>query len=89
VTTFASQGPLKINFKDDSITTVSRWTVKALAEKLAFNEPPVVRFALARLRDEVLEDQKATAFEPLTISQHQAISAAAPKRRGKVIDSLP
>jgi hypothetical protein len=88
MTSSATQAPLKVNFKDDSMTTVSRWTLKALAEKLGFNETQVVLFALARLRDEVLDEKKASDFEPLTPLQHKSISAAAPKRKGKVIDSL-
>ena len=33
-----SQQPLKLNFKDDTLTTVSRDALRALAKKLGFNE---------------------------------------------------
>jgi hypothetical protein len=83
-----SNQPLKLNFKDDTLTTVSRDALKALAKKLGFNETQTVLFALARLRDEVFVEQNAEAFSPLTKAQHRAIAKAEPKGRGKVIDSL-
>ena len=38
VSTTTSHQPLKLNFKDDTLTTVSPDTVRALAEKLGLNE---------------------------------------------------
>ncbi|SDE68536.1 hypothetical protein SAMN05444679_1284 [Variovorax sp. CF079] len=83
-----SHQPLKLNFKDDTLTTVSRDALRALAKKLGFNETQTVLYALARLRDEVFVEQDTEKLMPLTKIQHQAIAKAEPKRRGKVIDSL-
>jgi hypothetical protein len=47
-----------------------------------------VLYALARLRDEVMSTQGEGGFIALTKLQHEAISAAEPRRRGKVVDSL-
>lgn len=88
MTTSTSQPALKLNFKDDTLTTVSRSALKALAKKLGFNETQTVLYALARLRDEVFVDEAIEKFVPLTKAQHQAIAKAAPKGQGKVIDSL-
>ncbi|MHB8447846.1 MAG: hypothetical protein ACYC7G_07245 [Rudaea sp.] len=47
--------PLLMKFKDrDTPNTVTRKTVKAMAERLGFNETQVVNYALARLREDVL-----------------------------------
>ena len=86
--TATSHQPLKLNFKDDTLTTVSRDALKTLAKKLGFNETQTVLYALARLRDEVLVEQDREKFMPLSKAQHQAIAKAEPKHRGKVIDSL-
>ncbi len=83
-----SQHPLKLNFKDDTLTTVSRDALKALAKKLGFNETQTVLYAIARLRDEVFVGEDAAQYEPLTRTQHQAIAKAEPKGKGKVIGSL-
>ncbi|CAN7761077.1 MULTISPECIES: hypothetical protein [unclassified Variovorax] len=83
-----SHQPLKLNFKDDTLTTVSRDALRALAKKLGFNETQTVLYALARLRDEVFVEQDTEKLMPLTKIQHQTIAKAEPKRRGKVIDSL-
>lgn len=80
--------PLTLNFKEDTLTTVSRPMLRAMASKLGFNETQTVLYALARLRDEVIADDIAVDFKPLTQAQHAAIAAAAPRRRGKVIDRL-
>ncbi|SCK28686.1 hypothetical protein VAR608DRAFT_2395 [Variovorax sp. HW608] len=83
-----SQQPLKLNFKDDTLTTVSRDALRALAKRLGFNETQTVLYALARLRDEVFVEQDMEKLMPLTKTQHQAIAKAEPKRKGKVIGSL-
>lgn len=80
--------PLKLNFKDDTLTTVSRDALRALAKKLGFNETQTVLYALARLRDEVFVEQDIEKFGPLSQTQHQAIAKAEPKGKGKVIGSL-
>jgi hypothetical protein len=80
--------PLIINFKSDSLTAVSRTTLRAMAMALGFNETQTVLFALARLREQVLTGGKAESFEPLTKEQHAAIAKAAPEGKGTVIDSL-
>eukprot|EP00456_Euglypha_rotunda_P049029 TRINITY_DN39322_c0_g1_i6.p4 TRINITY_DN39322_c0_g1~~TRINITY_DN39322_c0_g1_i6.p4 ORF type:complete len:100 (+),score=26.35 TRINITY_DN39322_c0_g1_i6:166-465(+) len=84
----ANQQSLKLNFKDDTLTTVSRDALRALAKKLGFNETQTVLYALARLRDEVFVEQDRERLVPLTKTQHQAIAQAEPKKKGKVIDSL-
>lgn len=83
-----SQQPLKLNFKDDTLTTVSRDALRALAKKLGFNETQTVLYALARLRDEVFVERDMEQFMPLTKIQDQAIAKAEPKGQGKVIGSL-
>ncbi|MDM0078707.1 hypothetical protein QTH90_30165 [Variovorax sp. J2P1-59] len=83
-----SQQPLKLNFKDDTLTTVSRDALRGLAKKLGFNETQTVLYALARLRDEVFVEQDSEKLMPLTKTQHKAIAKAEPKGRGKVIGSL-
>jgi hypothetical protein len=80
--------PLKLNFKDDTLTTVSRDALRALAKRLGFNETQTVLYALARLRDEVFVEQDTEKLMPLTKTQHQAIAKAEPKGKGKVIVSL-
>ncbi len=83
-----SHQPLKLNFKDDTLTTVSRDALKALAKKLGFNETQTVLYALARLRDEVFVELDMEKLMPLTRTQHQSIAKAEPKGKGKVISSL-
>lgn len=81
--------PLK--FKDDTLATVSRRSVQAMAKKLGFNETQVVHLALARLRDQlvgkstvpILEDE----YPPLTEEQLAAIRQHVPKRRRKPVSS--
>ena len=84
----ASQQSLKLNFKDDTLTTVSRDALRALAKKLGFNETQTVLFALARLRDEVSGEADTDKLMPLTKAQHQAVAKAEPKGKGRVIGSL-
>ena len=80
--------PLTLNFKEDTLTTVSRPMLRVMASTLGFNETQTVLYALARLRDEVMSEQTQGSFVALTKLQHEAISAAEPRRRGKVVDSL-
>ena len=65
-----------------------RSTLKALAKKLDFNETQTVLYAMARLRDEVFVEPDIEKFMPLTKTRRQAIAAAEPRRKGKVIGSL-
>ena len=83
--------PFMVNFKEDTLTTVSRATVRTLSEKLGFNDTQTVLYALARLRDEVIvdSDSKATGgFSPLTKRQHAVLANAEPKTKGRVISTL-
>jgi hypothetical protein len=83
--------PFMLNFKEDTLTTVSRATVRALSEKLGFNETQTVLYALARLRDEVVinpENDGTENFKPLTRKQHAVLANAEPKTRGRVVSSL-
>ena len=86
--TASGHQPLKLNFKADTLTTVSRDVLRALAKKLGFNETQTVLYALARLRDEVFVEQDMEKFMPLTKTQHQAIAKAEPRGKRKVIGSL-
>lgn len=53
---------LLMKFKDqDTPNTVTRKTVKALAEALGFNETQVINYALAKLREEILPSIPADA----------------------------
>ncbi|MDM0067066.1 hypothetical protein [Variovorax sp. J31P207] len=83
-----TQQPLRLNFKDDTLTTVSRDALRALAKKLGFNETQTALYALARLRDEVFVEQDGEKLMPLSKTQHQAIAKAEPKEKGKVLGSL-
>lgn len=83
--------PFMVNFKEDTLTTVSRATVRALSDKLGFNETQTVLYALARLRDEVALDLKPhvqESFKPLTKKQHAVLAHAEPKGRGRIVSSL-
>lgn len=88
MSTLPSQQPMKLNFKEDTLTTVSRDALRALAKKLGFNETQTVLYALARLRDEVFVEQDAQRLVPLTKTQHQAIAQAEPQGQGKILESL-
>jgi hypothetical protein len=92
---------LLLKFKDDTLATVSRSSVKVMAKKLGFNETQVAHYALARLREELLvrADRAATAsthqrggdddgdYPPLTTDQLAIVRKHAPKRRGKPLTS--
>ena len=86
----APKAPLVLNFKEDTLTTVSRPTLRALAKRLGFNETQTVLYAVARLREEVLGEggTEGDDIKPLTKLQHAAIAKAAPKVRGKVLGTL-
>ncbi len=95
---------LLLKFKDDTLATVSRSSVKVMAKKLGFNETQVAHYALARLREELLAkaDHPATGskhqgtgdadgdYPPLTPEQVAVVRKHAPKRRLKPLtaDSL-
>ena len=74
--------------KSGPLTEQQRHTLERISGKLGFNETQTVLFALARLRDQVLQEAEAVAFSPLTRQQHAAIAKAAPAKRGKIIESL-
>ncbi len=92
---------LLLKFKDDTLATVSRESVKSMAKKLGFNETQVAHYALARLREELLakssrpivaRDRKHGSnddddYAPLTAEQLAVIRKHAPKRRGKPLTS--
>jgi hypothetical protein len=88
---------LLLKFKDDTLATVSRASVRVMAKKLGFNETQVMHYALARLRDElaVKIDRARSApasagdneYPPLTAEQLAAVRKHAPKRRGKPLTS--
>ena len=92
---------LLLKFKDDTLATVSRSSVKVMAKKLGFNETQVAHYALARLREELLArtDRPVTAstrhrngnddgdYPPLTTEQLAVVRKHAPKRRGKLLTS--
>ena len=91
---------LLLKFKDDTLATVSRSSVKVMAQKLGFNETQVAHYALARLREELsvktlrpvaVARQTGSVAEkeypPLTAAQLAVIRKHAPKRRGKPLTS--
>jgi hypothetical protein len=79
---------LLLNFKDDTLTTVSRGTLRRLAKALGFSETQVVHFALARLREDSLRAEADEAHPPLTKEQLNAIRKHEPKRKGRIVSSL-
>lgn len=84
-----------LKFKHDTLATVSRKSVQKMARKLGFNETQLVHLALARLRDQLLDNRERPAvsfgeegdYPPLTEEQLAAIRRHAPKRRGKPVTS--
>ncbi len=89
MSTSADNRSMKLNFKEDTLTTASRDAVRALAKTLGFNETQTILYAIARLRDEVLpgvtDPEKLVA---LTKSQHQIIARFEPVGKGAVRASL-
>lgn len=92
---------LLLKFKEDTLATVSRSSVKLMAKKLGFNETQVTHYALARLREELLVGSGRPTlaaghrgpgiqdgdYPALTAEQLQIIRQHAPKRRGKPLTS--
>lgn len=84
-----SKEPLVVNFKQESVTTVSRQAVRVMSKKLGMSETSVIHYALAQLRNEVLDEDERDELVPLTAAQHRRIAQAGhPRKRGKVIASL-
>ena len=79
---------LLLNFKVDTLTTVSRGTVRRIAKALGFSETQAVHFALARLREDALRSESEEGYPPLTKAQVAAIRKHEPKRKGRVLSSL-
>ena len=84
----APKEALLLNFKDDTLTTVSRTTLRHIAKALGFSETQAVHFALARLREDALREQSEEVYPPLTKAQLEAVRKHQPKRKGRVITSL-
>ena len=91
---------LLLKFKNDTLATVSRTSVKMMARKLGFNETQVAHYALARLREELSEKSvrpvtvakhtgtgRKEVYPPLTADQLAVIREHVPKRRGKPLTS--
>ena len=91
---------LLLKFKDDTLATVSRTSVKVMAKRLGFNETQVAHYALARLREELSSKSvrpvgaakhsgsgKEGDYPPLTADQLAVVRKHAPKRRGKPLTS--
>jgi hypothetical protein len=78
---------LLLNFKVDTLTSVSRTTLRRIAKALGFSETQAVHFALARLREDALRGEDAS-YPPLTKAQLTAIRKHEPKRKGRVLSSL-
>jgi hypothetical protein len=78
---------LLLNFKVDTLTTVSRGTLRRIAKALGFSETQAIHFALARLREDALRGAD-DEYPPLTKAQLAAIRKHEPKGRGRVLSSL-
>ena len=87
---------LLLQFKQDTLATVSRGSVKRMAKILGFNETQVLHYAAARLRQELaanstsLEVRGAASeddYPPLTAEQLETIRKQAPARRRKLLTS--
>lgn len=87
---------LLLKFKDDTLATVSRGSVKFMARKLGFNETQVLHYALARLREELFSRPGRTIssssggdddYPPLAPEQLAVIAKHVPKRRKKPVTS--
>ena len=82
---------LLFQFKEDTVTTVSRETLSELAKTLGFNETQTLHFAVARLRDDIRRGGNQGSgdgeepYPPLTIDQLVDIRAHTPKPQGKLV----
>lgn len=89
--TVSKRQKLLFQFKDDTVTTVSRETLCEVAKTLGFNETQTVHFAVARLRDDVRRGGAAgpgdgeESYPPLTIDQLMDIRRHEPKPQGKLV----
>jgi hypothetical protein len=83
-----SKEALLLNFKVDTLTTVSRGTLRRIAKALGFSETQAIHFALARLREDALRGPIDEEYPPLTKAQLAAIRRHEPKRKGRVLSSL-
>ncbi len=88
MTATAKSQALLLNFKSDTLTGVSRNTLRALAKKLGFSETQTIHFALARLNEDAQQADLEEDYMPLTKDDLAAIRKHEPKRRGRVISSL-
>lgn len=82
---------LLFQFKEDTVTTVSRETVSEMAKTLGFNETQTLHFAVARLRDDIRRGEHPGSgdgeerYPPLTLDQLFDIRSHAPKPQGKLV----
>ena len=87
----AKRDRLLFQFKEDTVTTVSRETLSEVAKTLGFNETQTVHLAVARLRDEVLRGGTAGSpggeepYPSLTADQLIDIRSHEPQPRGKLV----
>lgn len=79
---------LLLTFKSDTLTGVSRDTLRALAKKLGFSETQTIHFALARLSEDARQAELEESYLPLTKAELAAIHKHEPKRRGRVTSTL-
>lgn len=87
---------LLLQFKQDTLATVSRDSVKRMAKILGFNETQVLHYAAARLRQALVESRPSAIaasgsgdddYPPLTPEQLAVVRKHAPKRRRKPLTS--
>ena len=88
MTTDTRKEALLLNFKVDTLTTVSRGTLRRIAKALGFSETQTIHFALARLREDALRGDGEAAYPPLSATQLPAIRRQEPKRKGRVLSTL-
>ncbi len=84
---------LLVRFPRESMTTVTRSTVREIAAELGFDETQTINLAMARLRDHVRGLGTADIFESLTDEHHKRIGQASGLRGTKatstLLDALP
>lgn len=83
-----SKEAILLNFKKDTLTTVSRDSLRSIAKTLGFSETQAVHFALARLRDEALQEAGDQDYPPLTDAQLAALRKHGPRRKGRILSTL-